>query len=270
MSSDPFQLFRRMVPWMPQDTAQTIFQTYMSSYAPDVASLADLYDIIGYPDPYLAQWLARWGPAVMDDQTTLTAIRDAYDHDYAEHGDSDYVPSFPQLPSKAKWTADELSPGTSQWKVSLLSPTRNWAAYSAQQQGQGTRTATGTRATTGTAQTASGEVVPVTPSWPVVHGNASEAKQTLEKIYKAVGGVTRDQLDKESFMASRFGFDGFWNEIWIEHDEGFSPILKDLYLHPQEKYDGLDFYQWVNRLIDENKLDLFPLLHLYYLIAITL
>jgi len=233
-----------------------------------VASLADLYDIIGYPDPYLAQWLARWGPAVMDDQTTLTAIRDAYDHDYAEHGDSGYVPSFPQLPSKAKWTADELSPGTSQWKASLFAPTRNWAAYSAQQE-RGTRT-TGTRATTETAQAASGQIVPVTPSWPVVHGNASEARQTLEKISKAVGGITQDQFDRQAYMASRFSFDGYWNEISVKNDHNLSAILKELYLHPEEKYDGLDFYEWVNRLIDENKLDLFPLLHLYYLIAITL
>jgi len=259
-------MFTRMVPWMPQDTAAKVLETYMSSYAADVATLAGLYDFVGYPDPYLAEWLARWGPAAMDDQSTLTAIRDAYDHDYDQHGDSDYVPSFPQLPSKARWTADELSPGTSEWKASLFSPKRNRAAYGARAR----RGGAGTIARTEAEQATSGELAPGMPGWPVVHGNASEARQTLEKIYKAVGGVTQDELDKEAFMASRFSFDGFWNEIWIEHDEGFSPILKDLYLHPQEKYDGLDFYQWVNRLIDEHKLDLFPLLHLYYLIAITL
>jgi hypothetical protein len=248
---------------MPDDAARNIFKTYMNSFAPDPVALADLYDYVGYPDPYLAEWLAKWGPAVMDDQSTLTAIRDAYDHDYDQHGDSDYVPSFPQLPSKARWTADELSPGTSEWKASLFSPKRNWVAY-AQEREQGARPGTAP------GQVAPTQLVPTLPYWPNVHGNTSEAKRLLQKINDVVGGITQQQLDKQAFMASRYGFDGFWQQIWATNDQNFLAIMKELYVNPQEKYDGLDFYGWVNRFIDEGRFSYFSLLKLYYAITQTL
>jgi hypothetical protein len=228
-----------MVPWMNGIRAYLIYDQYVFRAAqPDITALGDLYDFMGYADPSLGRWLAAWGPSVLDDSQTLHAVRDAYDHESFERCGDRCIPSFPQLPSRPRWTADELSLGTSLWRLAKEEREESRPRYAEPM-----------------VRIEFPWLQPDNPPISRPKHRSRKASKTAEAVKQAAGRISSDDLRRLNFMLDNMGFDILWNEkvslIFNAYRQGFSDVMKELYLNPDRKYEGKDFDDWVVFLLSK-------------------
>lgn len=207
--------------------AYALYSAFVYNGGEDLESLVELIDRVRSSDVYIAIYLAKYGPSVLDDDATVEAMFNAYEY-LRRHGKT----SVSRLPEKAHWTLDELAPGASEWLANKLSVQQIFSPSST------------------TLYVSSQGIV---RSYAHHFDVSPKARATLDAL-EGLSPVTEGDLAR-AMIRIHINFSYAWNETLSRLNDlvvgnNFLSILKEVYLDASKTYMGKDFYDWVIELVN--------------------